>query len=480
MRSFVTTCLLFIAATLAAVVVDEAGVLVLTDATFDEAVAQNDHLLVEFYAPWCGHCKSLAPEYDKAAKSLTASKSPAKLAKMDATENKEQSEKHGIRGFPTLKFFKNGKVSEYNGGRTSSEIVSWLGKKTGSAVKVVSSTDDLSTLQEANDVVILGVFSSSDSAAHKAFVSLADADDELVYATTTNDEVRSSLGVTGDHVVLLKSFDDKRNDLAVSTFDADAVSAFITANSSPLVQTFSQEAAKKIFASPIKVHLLFFTDAAADHHAPTVSTMTEIAKENKGKTLFVNVPSSEKRVLDYFGLTADKLPALVLAEMGEDNMNKFPYTGELSGAGVRSFVSSYFSGSMKPTLKSEEVGADDLTTDVVTLRGKSFNDIVINNSKDVLVEFYAPWCGHCKKLAPVLDEVGAKFKKNSNIVIAKMDATANEVSIPGVSVKGYPTLFFFKGNDKAHPVKYESGREVEDFVQYLKDNAHNDAAHDEL
>jgi len=278
----------------------------------------------------------------------------------------------------------------------------------------------------------------------------------------------------------LKSFDDKRNDLAVPTFDAETVSAFITANSSPLVQTFSQEAAKKIFASPIKVHLLFFTESTAEHHAPTVATMTEIAKENKGKTLFVNVPSTEKRVLDYFGLTTDKLPALVLAEMGEDNMNKFPYTGELTAHGVRTFVSSFFAGDMKPTLKSEEVAADDQTTDVVTLRGKSFNDIVINNSKDVLVEFYAPWCGHCKKLAPIFDEVGAKFKKNSNIVIAKMDATANEINVPGVTVKGYPTLYFFKGNDKAHPIKYESGREVDDIVQYLKENAHNDAAHDEL
>jgi len=134
---------------------------------------------------------------------------------------------------------------------------------------------------------------------------------------------------------------------------------------------------------------------------------------------------------------------------------------------------------MKPTLKSEDVAADDQTTDVVTLRGKSFNDIVINNSKDVLVEFYAPWCGHCKKLAPVFDEVGARLKKNTNIVIAKMDATANEISVPGVNVKGYPTLYFFKGNDKAHPVKYESGREADDFVAYLKENAHN-AVHDEL
>jgi hypothetical protein len=72
------------------------------------------------------------------------------------------------------------------------------------------------------------------------------------------------------------------------------------------------------------------------------------------------------------------------------------------------------------------------------------------------------------------------MKSNANVVIAKMDATANEVDVPGVNVKGFPTLYFFKGNDKAHPVKYEEGRELEDFVAYIEKNGHHGAAHEEL
>lgn len=103
----------------------EKDVIVLTDSNFDEIVfGSKDMWLVEFYAPWCGHCKSLAPEWNKAATKL---KGQVKVAKVDATVETSLAQRFGVKGYPTIKIFpageKSGKAEDYNGPREAEGIV---------------------------------------------------------------------------------------------------------------------------------------------------------------------------------------------------------------------------------------------------------------------------------------------------------------------------------------------------------------------
>ena len=74
----------------------EDNVNVLTDANFKDFLAQNEFVFVKFYAPWCGHCKKMAPGYAKLGKRMLDENSNVKIAKLDATVHKEAATEHKV------------------------------------------------------------------------------------------------------------------------------------------------------------------------------------------------------------------------------------------------------------------------------------------------------------------------------------------------------------------------------------------------
>ena len=88
--------------------------------------------LVMFYADWCGHCKKLKPVWDETSAEVNEGSSDAKMIKVDCGKpNEEPShkaimEKYGIQGYPTIKVFENGSVSEYEGERTKEGLLGFL------------------------------------------------------------------------------------------------------------------------------------------------------------------------------------------------------------------------------------------------------------------------------------------------------------------------------------------------------------------
>jgi len=109
-------------------------------------------------------------------------------------------------------------------------------------------------------------------------------------------------------------------------------------------------------------------------------------------------------------------------------------------------------------------------SDVVVLTPSNFDSVVLDSTKDVLVEFYAPWCGHCKKLAPIWEKLATAFKNEPNVVIASVDADKHKDLGTRYGVSGFPTLKYFpKGNKEGKP--YSGARELVDLVKYVNDEA---------
>jgi len=464
--------LLFLGAVLGEITKEE-GVLVLTEKNFQEALDANEFILVEFYAPWCGHCKALAPEYAKAAGILAEKESTIALAKLDATEEPKIAEQFEVRGYPTLKFFRNGKDTEYNGGRTADTIVSWLEKKTGPPAKTLATVDEAKAFVADNDIAVIGFFDSVDSDGAKAFLAAAGNMDDYPFGIATEAAVLAEYKAAG--VVIFKNFDEGRNDLEGEVTE-ESVAAFVAGNSLPLVVDFSQDTAQKIFSGDIKSHLLLFMSAAAEDHAAKVEIARGIAKDHKGQMLFVTINTDEedhKRIMEFFGMEESELPSMRIIKLEED-MSKFkPASTELSDSNIRAFVKSYLAGELKPHLMSEEIPEDWDKEPVKVLVAKNFEEVAKDTSKDVLVEFYAPWCGHCKQLTPIWDKLGEKYKDHESILIGKMDSTANELE--DIKVQGFPTIKLIQ-KETNKIIDYNGERTLDGFVKFLESGGVHGAA----
>nr|KAF6416700.1 prolyl 4-hydroxylase subunit beta [Molossus molossus] len=417
---------------------EEDNVLVLNKGNFEEALAAHKYLLVEFYAPWCGHCKALAPEYAKAAGKLKAEGSDIRLAKVDATEESDLAQQYGVRGYPTIKFFKNG--------------------------------DTAAPREYTGDV-------ESDFA--KQFLLAAEAIDDIPFGITSNSDVFSKYQLDKDGVVLFKKFDEGRNNFE-GEITKEKLLDFIKHNQLPLVIEFTEQTAPKIFGGEIKTHILLFLPKSVSDYDGKLSSFKNAAQGFKGKILFIFIDSDHadnQRILEFFGLKKEECPAVRLITLEEEMTKYKPESDELTTEKITDFCRRFLDGKIKPHLMSQELPEDWDKQPVKVLVGKNFEEVAFDEKKNVFVEFYAPWCGHCKQLAPVWDKLGETYKDHENIVIAKMDSTANEVE--AVKVHSFPTLKFFPAGPDRTIIDYNGERTLDGFKKFLESGGQDGAGDDD-
>ena len=202
-----------------------------------------------------------------------------------------------------------------------------------------------------------------------------------------------------------------------------------------------------------------------------MTTFVDAAKANKGKMLFSYsdvADGIQQRLAEFMGITEDALPTLrAIVPAGMKKYTSETKPADLTVDSITKFIDDVLAGKIAPSLKSEPIPEkNDEAVKVIV--GKQFSDIVMDPTKDVFVKYYAPWCGHCKKLAEPWKELAESMAEHKDLVIGKFDATVNEAE--GVEIRGYPTLIFYP-KDKKEGITYEGDRDVESFKAWLKGNA---------
>uniref|UniRef100_A0A8C3WKA4 Protein disulfide-isomerase A2 n=1 Tax=Catagonus wagneri TaxID=51154 RepID=A0A8C3WKA4_9CETA len=449
---------------------EEDGILVLNRRTLGLALREHPALLVEFYAPWCGHCRALAPEYSKAAALLAAEAAKARLAKVDGPAEPELAEEFAVTEYPTLKFFRDGNRThpeEYTGPPEAEGIAEWLRRRVGSSATQLEDEEGARALIDAADVVVIGFFQDQDVA---TFLAVAQDALDMTFGLTDRPQLFQKFGLAKDTVVIFKKYDEGRADFPVDKelgLDQGALSRFLLTHSMHLVTEFNRKTFPKIFAARILNHLLLFVNQTLAAHRELLTGFREAAPPFRGQVLFVvvDVGANNDYVLRYFGLKAEEAPALRFINI-ETTKKYAPVDKQpVTASSVAAFCHAVLGGGLKPYRLSQEVPPDWDQRPVKTLVGKNFEQVAFDETKNVFIKFYAPWCTHCKEMAPAWEALAEKYKDHENIVIAELDATANELE--AFSVQAFPTLKYFPAGPGRKVIEYKGTRDLETFSKFL-------------
>lgn len=441
-------------------------------ADFESFRAKHAGFVVLVYAPWCGHSRALLPEAEAAAKQTPG----VPFLKVDGTEADAVATLLDVKGYPTLLFVTrgDGPPIEYEGARQAKAIASWAAAKSKPRVDTLAKPADVEGFVKGKRVALV-LFAEAASAEAEALEAVsASAGEALPCALATADpaSVSALSGLAPLAKPVLVAFTNHDEPLVLRPTDGAPLShkAMLRFGRSARLPAVSTYAAgpieEELFALDVPLHLLYFH--AAPVGATPLAALKAAGKRLRGEALVATVDAkAHSEVAAYFDVApTGTLTPPVLLGFSLVNGTKYRYDGvdKADADELIAFARSAVAGQVAVHVRSQPEKA--ASGPLVELVGSNFASVVHDATKDVLVQFYSPTCGHCKKLQPTYEAVAAKFADDEGMVVAQIDAVANDV--PGVDPEGFPTIILYAKGD-TRGVEYDGSRDSHDLVQFVAD-----------
>ena len=444
----------------------------------------------------CPLCPLLETELESARDFIASARKDIPIVKINCDNDNAAAIKYGVGTYPTVKLFSQGReaAKPYRGHYTGIEIAQYLMDSAEAPSRYVATLDDAkevvpgttgASLPPGSKIVIFGFF----KLVNADLQHLQEAERELrdtgffTFVHASTDEVFNFYGARNTFAVFVPG-DEKAPPVFPSTnrgLDVDQVLEFVANKALPAVAQINgtnsflyQRATRPVFR--------LYTDLVSEENAGNVAAYTEGLAQ-----VAANVPemaftianidfgmeaAMDLKVLDYGASSVNAGGGWAIYQKGrkfrpEEDPAAFSVEGALA------FARRYLGENPpSPYLQSQPVPLDDGPAGVVTVVGKTFRNVVFDESKLVVVLLQAPWCGHCKALMPMWEQFGkavaaSPLGTEKNVVIAQIDATANELP-RGYAPNGYPTIYAALPGQKYTPREYQGDRSIDAFTNFVE------------
>lgn len=483
--------------------------IITSDEQFRELAASKS-IFVMFYAPWCGHCQRLKPAWEQLASDINTDETiPVTIAKVDCTQYSKLCSDEGVTGYPTLKLYRVGEeATRHKGGRDVESLKKFLmdiikeddGDNQEAAAAGASHVDGLYDLTNDNFqahiksgyhfVKFFAPWCGHCRRLEPTWQQLAKShenDDGVTIARVDCTEHRAICtqhGVRGYPTLMMfkdgNKVEDYENSRELKTLEAfvKKVAKLNTAekDEEEAAAADNQEAAEHIeglydldkdnFKAHVKtgLHFIKFYAPWCGHCRRLEPTWKQLAKlhENNDELTIARIDCTEnKDVCTDFKVRG--YPTLLLVKDGE-HLEKYTSGRDLQS--FKNFLSIHIGDEADEEEKEEAEEEGDEATKVDGLYVLSSSNFQAHIKSGLhLIKFYAPWCGHCRRLEPTWNDLGKFYENDDGIKIAKIDCTENSAECSKFEVRGYPTLLLIKDGKKIE--KYQGGRDLEAFKKYI-------------
>ncbi|XP_020231698.1 protein disulfide-isomerase 5-2 [Cajanus cajan] len=322
-------------------------VLILDESNFDSAIASFDHILVDFYAPWCGHCKRLSPELDAAAPVLAALKEPIVIAKVDADKHTGLAKKHDVDAYPTILLFNHGVPTEYRGPRKADLLVRYLKKFAASDVSILDSDSAVNTfVEEAGPFfpIFIG-FGLNNSVIENfgikykknAWFSVAKDFSEDLMVLYDFDKIPALVSLNQQY--------NERNTF-YGPFEEEFLEDFVRQNLIPLVVPVSPETLKLVKADGRKIVLTIVEDEDEERSKELIKLLKAAASANRDLIFGYLGVNQLEEFAEKFDIDT-KLPKMVIWDKSDEYLtvvDSESIEGEDQGTQISKFLEGYREG----------------------------------------------------------------------------------------------------------------------------------------